>query len=510
VKNKRRRTIVILLIIFVVIGFFLRTYNISYGLPSVSHEEYVTLGRAWVGFHVNSYNPQWFNWPSLLFYIELFLLKLLCLFGYCDWTPFVQAVRGLQAIIGTLTIPLVYLIGSKLFTRRAGIIASFLAVFFHVHVLYSHIARPEVLVSFFFLLVILLSIRLLQTGKIRYYVLSLIVVGFAISVKYNGVFSLGVPLIAYILSPQIPRRTVSKILHYTILIIVPLLVFVFTNPYSVIEHGRFFEGIQYQADRISYSLSTQFVKTGAVFIDSTGWVGFVLSLFGVGMLIRKHNKYDIFFIACFISSLLLVFIWNPSSRLLLTSMFLLLMLVAGLIDKVFTRLFRMISAKWTLSISLIIIGIVAAYPVWRCLLLLRELSRTSVSDTVMLWVQDNIPAGSSIYWGYEATAPFFTNKGIPRYRLTGDMDPDQQFSSFAAFANENYDFVILTEQHRSYTLPEQPDEYRFYAQLFNSAIVHAFPWDRTDDKASSSPYSQVFRSNDQLRGTIYIYKIIKQ
>lgn len=76
-------------------------------------------------------------------------------------------LRFLSALFGTLTIPVIYLIGRDVCGRLGGVVAAALLTFSTVHVYYSQEARAYVTVLFFFSLAILFYLYALKRNKLQ-------------------------------------------------------------------------------------------------------------------------------------------------------------------------------------------------------------------------------------------------------------------------------------------------------------------------------------------------------
>lgn len=158
-----------LLIGLTVIGFFLRFYNLTFN--SIWLDEAATynfannsLAEIWNITAQGEYNPPLFHW------IEHFML---C-FGNNEVT-----LRFIPALLGSLTIPLFYILGKEFFDRNAGIIAAAALTFAQFHILYSQDARAYTTVLFFFSIALIFYMKALKTNEIRAWILSGIFSGLA-------------------------------------------------------------------------------------------------------------------------------------------------------------------------------------------------------------------------------------------------------------------------------------------------------------------------------------------
>lgn len=74
-------------------------------------------------------------------------------------------LRGISVIIGTLTIPAIYLLGRWVFSRRVGLLSAFLLTFYLPHIHYSRLAMNNIADPLLGVMSIVLVWRGLQTGS---------------------------------------------------------------------------------------------------------------------------------------------------------------------------------------------------------------------------------------------------------------------------------------------------------------------------------------------------------
>lgn len=183
-------------------GLALRLWKLSYGLPHIifsdeGHHIYWALNMGGGDF-----NPHQFVHPTFFFYLCFAADCLYTLWGLAtglfdragdawrlyknDPTVFYLIGRLWSVFFGTLTIPLVYFTGKRIFNATVGFWAALFVAFSLLHVQYSQIAYLDVPLTFFILLSFFLAYLGFENGRVRYFVLSGIAGGLATSVKYNG------------------------------------------------------------------------------------------------------------------------------------------------------------------------------------------------------------------------------------------------------------------------------------------------------------------------------------
>jgi 4-amino-4-deoxy-L-arabinose transferase-like glycosyltransferase len=179
VSHSRYIQILLFLTIF---GLFLRFYNL--GFNSLWLDEATTLNWSKLGFIeiwnislTADFHPPLFHW------IEHIML----IFGQSEFI-----LRAVPALMGTLTIPVFYLIGKEFHNRDVGIITAALLTVSYFGIYYSQEAYSYSMVLFVFSLVILFYFLALRTDNFTYWVIFGIISAAAFWTHYYVFVGLGV------------------------------------------------------------------------------------------------------------------------------------------------------------------------------------------------------------------------------------------------------------------------------------------------------------------------------
>lgn len=194
-------------------GLALRVRGLDFGLPNLQcRPDETTVVNVALGIAAGDPNPHFFNYPSLHLYLLAFLdglwylsARVLGLFSgradleqlvLTDPSPLYLLARSLTAVLGTVSIGLVYLIGRRLADNRVGILAAgFLAVAF-LHVRDSHFATVDVPATFHLLIAWSLLLRYVSGGQRTVLAGAAAFFGLAASTKYNLGLFVGAALVA--------------------------------------------------------------------------------------------------------------------------------------------------------------------------------------------------------------------------------------------------------------------------------------------------------------------------
>jgi len=272
--------------LIILAALLLRIIGLDYGFPQLLHPDETTSVRRALIFYRDGFNPHWFSMPTFYLYLLHGLYRLLPGLGLIGGDP--SAVprppevrlacyliaRWISAILGTVTVAMVYLTGKKLYSRRTGLGAAFLLAGLPAHVLLSHYGTVDVPVTCFISVSFFFSALVLKKRKWGHYLGAGFFAGLAAGTKYNGVFALfpliGAHLIGRRDKPFL-RRFVDPRLFTAVLLAAA--VFLAATPYLLTNLERFGSDLRAQSDYlIRYGHGPIFISTGPGFIYQAGYV----------------------------------------------------------------------------------------------------------------------------------------------------------------------------------------------------------------------------------------------
>jgi hypothetical protein len=162
----------------------IRLVGIQYGLPFgnlLNPDEQSIVPRAWKLVHGGGGDPHWFDYPTLLLYVN-------APFQAWQGEPSYLTARIVGVVLATAAIAAAWWLGRRAFgTGSAGVVAAAAVAVCTIHVDYSHAAVTDVPLT----LGVAASLALLVSGRLE---LAGIAIGLAMGFKYPGVFLL-VPLV---------------------------------------------------------------------------------------------------------------------------------------------------------------------------------------------------------------------------------------------------------------------------------------------------------------------------
>jgi 4-amino-4-deoxy-L-arabinose transferase-like glycosyltransferase len=161
----------------------LRSIGIQYGLPFgnlLNPDEQSIVPRAWKLVHGGGGDPHWFDYPTLLMYVNA---------PFQAWQdePSYLTARIVGVVIALAAIAAAWWLGRRAFGTSAGVVAAAVTAVCTVHVAYSRVAVTDVPLT----LGVAVALALMVRGRLE---LAGLAVGLATGFKYPGVFLL-VPLV---------------------------------------------------------------------------------------------------------------------------------------------------------------------------------------------------------------------------------------------------------------------------------------------------------------------------
>ncbi len=247
----------------------LRLWGINFGLPALYRpDEDVVVGRAMGIFH-GILDPHFADWPHLYFYVAAAWLAPFRLIGLVqDPASGYLWVRILDALLGSLTVLLVFEFGRRAYGWLAGFLgASALAVAF-LHVRDSHFATLDIPVTLACVATLYIAYRTIQSRGVRPLLLNGISLGVAASLKYNGALVFAGIAAAQTLRARTERTRWSRILTRLVVIgAVGVATLALTSPFLVLDPGMTQHGVSYI-----------FTHLGRATAPAIGWVQLSLAL----------------------------------------------------------------------------------------------------------------------------------------------------------------------------------------------------------------------------------------
>lgn len=460
-----------LLLIILVLALFVRLWGIDHGLPFIYHPDEPALVRSAYGLRFGNLNPGHFDWPHFHFYFCLLIfegfIKLRALVQLLHLRPAVESgipllwqdpaifyflARLVAASMGTATVGLTYLIGKRLFDRRVGLLAALFLAVSPLHVDQSHYALLDVPLTFWVALSFYFSILVMESGRLRHYLLAGLLAGFSASTKYNGALVVLAIVAAHLLrrSSEI-KKAGAGVRRFLLAIIydwwklvlagaVSILGFLIGTPYALLDRKTFL----FKEDARGFLWQLQGMKSHVGAEALNGWwfhfsdslknglgLGIlILVVLGVVLVLIRRQRAQLFLLLFPVLYFLYVGSWRVVySRFMIPILPMLCILAVLPVGYVWQKLTRRSGRVWFWGTI-----VLTAFTVGSLLPSLRQviygdrlLGQTDTRTVAKVWIDENIPDKSKIaedtIYGYFLD-PFY----LPSLRISRGMDdPEKGF-----------------------------------------------------------------------------------
>jgi 4-amino-4-deoxy-L-arabinose transferase-like glycosyltransferase len=393
------------------VGAALRFWNINTGLPyRVGPDEPVIAERAIQIMRTGDFNPRFFDYPGLYIYLQLLVASVVYIRGAFEgtWRSVSQFqpehlfawTRLLNAAIGTLTIPLVYM-AAKRWGRGVALWAPLLFALSPNHIGSSHFALTDVPVTFFVAATLVASLRAVESGRAIWFAAAGAGVGLAAATKYNGAYALMLPVIA---AGFTRVRFPLRVSYAAAAILVSIFTFLAAAPYTVLDLPAFLNAFGALSQ---YYRPRPFVEGGAIYAGhmrvAMGWTGFLLVAAGfILVTVRAWQRRDWAKWAVLVVFPLFYF-HSVATKQLIFARYLLPMLpfvfisMAVSLVEIVRWLCRLNQPNWIRRLATGAVCGIAMFPLVRAgTAWPREYGRRTTHDIAYDRIQEVIPAGSGV------------------------------------------------------------------------------------------------------------------
>jgi len=333
------------------IGAVLRFYNLGYN--SLWLDEAVSINWSRPGFleiwniaRTIDFHPPLFHW----------ITHIVMMFGQTE-----PILRFIPALLGVLTIPLVYLLGKEMENNDVGIIAATFLTTSYFAIYYSQEAYSYSIVMFVFTAVLLMYFIAHRTNELRHWVLFGVLSAVAFWLHYYVILGIFVVYFHGFYISKIHKEfdkinNLFAALGTTILLSIPLL-YILVDRYTALSHAAPTYGT------LGYALAIQLFIWFSGFNLILAILFFILVLGGIAILFKYDRSKGIFAVLfVFLPILMSVIIsskitMNPRYLIYILPMYFILIATwyPWLVMKISDRLMNRLSG--TVLLSMIIVTI---------------------------------------------------------------------------------------------------------------------------------------------------------
>lgn len=514
----RKKLFFLILTVIILAGIFLRFYNLNWDQGNFFHPDERNIANAVTRIvFFEQLNPQFFAYGSLPIYLYRATGDFLTLVTKNpDWTsqwPLINLIgRFYSALFASLSLILIFLLAKKIFNKKVGFLAVFIAAFSPSLIQTAHFGVTESMMVFWSLLIALVSFELFSKKEnlMTYFKIGLLW-GASLATKMAGLSFLIIPLTAHLLTV----KKLKKQFNFLLIPLIAFLIFTIFSPYAFLSWGKFLESMNYENGvvlgklRVVYTL--QFTNTLPYLFQAKNiiWqmgpvaLSAVLSLFVLLFVgLKKRNKKILTLLVFPIAYFLYVGYWYTKFVRYMVPILPFLAIMAGWgLDKLIikTKTFGKIIAFIFLTVTLF----------WG-LAFFNVYLQTSTRITASQWIYQNIKPNSKIlteHWddGLPVTLKD-KNPSIFQIDQLTIYEPDNEEKiNYYAQALADSDYLIINSRRLYGTLMFLPEKYPltsyYYQLLFSGQLGY-------NKVAQFSVYPQLLGltiNDDQAEESFQVY-----
>ncbi len=480
-----------ILFIIILSALILRLWGIDFGLPFQFHQDEPIVVNHALAYGTGDLNPHFFIIPPfcsyLLFACYGFFFLIGKFFGifssagdfaikfFTDPTIFYLIARIVLGVIpGTLLIWLSYLVYKRLFGKEGSLYVAACMAFIFLCVINGHYAYSDNLLVLFILLTYLLLYRMIKKPLLSNYVFSGMLIGLAISTKYNAVLLLGSLFSAHyriIADGSQHKKRIIMDKRLWVGIFASICAFIITNPFSVLDYKFFLESVTGRI-RNSYigwlhHLQYSFAEGIGTWLLIAGLVGIIF------IFIKKRKTEAILFLSFpFLFYLHLVIRSQRYSRYALPIIPFLIMSAAFLVFKVLMPMAKKRLSRFIIVCLSVIIVIPTAVKSIKADILF---SKTDTRILCSNWIEENISVNTKIAVDHTFFRPPIRQTEEQIYQKYNVLEMQKELKSAKVKKLEFLTKAAEIEDAKTYTVFFLSDKAKQQGQFFST--VPAIPYD---------------------------------
>jgi 4-amino-4-deoxy-L-arabinose transferase-like glycosyltransferase len=482
----------------------LRLWGIAWGAPFIYHaDEHYVLHRALDVVREHDLNPHWFQYPTLLIYVQALLILILQPFVYAPLTtnaalngigpwdalpeqwPFVLAGRLLVALMGVVGVVLLAQAGRRWHSTATGASAALLLAVLPLYVDSAHYLTTDVPAVMLIAATVWASLRA-HPERMRAWFIAGACAGLAAGTKYTAGFVVLVPLVIASDLRQ-PNASLRRLMYVGAGVVAAFLI---VCPYSLLDLENFLRGLDEQRqnyhagstpDHAWYWYLTYLwqyeLQPGAA----------AAALVGVGFALHRGRRTDIALLVaplCYFA-VVATFPSRPERNILPLLPFACLFAGRGIVEIGTRVLPARVAGAVIAVIAMVALGL-AWPPLGEAMRMNRERARPDTRSLAWQWVQTNLPAGTCV-----VREEYTPQLSAVNYRVVYIWSLAQR--PYSWYLGQGCDHVIASSHiyNRVYNPPfiGGSTAAEFYHVLFTVPVVAEF----TPGADSTGPTIRIFK-----------------
>ncbi len=472
------------MIALTLIGAFFRFYNLNWDKGFIFHPDEENIANSVSQIKLFSQlNPHFFAYGGFSIYLyKIFAVFISFLTGNNSWQYSLSKIiligRYFSAFFSTLTIIFIYALSAKLFSRRVGLLAAFLSAFTVGFIQQAHFATTESLLIMLSVLLCFLSLRLLETSALKYYIYCAVILGISIAVKITGLSFAVFPFLAHFLSLRLGHKNILKRANYLLIFIVlTVIVSIFFSPFSILDWRDFIASLKYESSvatgliKVFYTLQFKGTDIYLFQLKNFFWQMGIFSIVGIigfiylvyKAIIFRNKRYSLF-----LSFPLIYFLYVGSwyakfIRYMVPVIPFLIITGVYILDLFYRR---------NKKVGLFLIILICTLTLFWAMAFFSIYQRPQTRIEASKWIYKNIKPGARILtekWDYilpislgNAVPAIYNNTAFDMYSLQ-DKQKDKMFAEQLS----KTDYIVLSSRRVYKTLMRLTKDYPFASRYYN-------------------------------------------
>jgi len=484
-----------ILLFCILVGFFLRVYNFNWDQGLLFHPDERNISNAVTKIHFFSQlNPGFFAYGGFSIYLYRATCDILVLLTkdsswVNDWGKIDDIGRIFSALFFTFTNLSLFFLAKKIFSKTTALLSCFFYIFTVALIQNAHYATTESSITFFGVLLCLLSVIWLEKPTILKSILLGIIYGISLATKTSAALIIIFPTFAILIfilkHRKLPKKILSLTSYILLFAISSVLFFLLLSPYTVLDFKDFSASMNYEGGVVTGSLPVvytyQFNGTVPYLFQIVNFIwqlGPPLTIFAViGFILivleplkKKEARKIIFWIFPLIY-FLYVGSWHTKFLRYMVPIVPFLIISGSYLLFLIQKLFR-IFGNILISLTLIttVIWAISFFTIYT-----RPQTRISAS----YWFYQNAKIGSRVLteaWddGLPVTVGNFNPSAYPSKQLDMYSPDGPQKIIYLSTMLSNADYIILNSRRLYGTLIRLIDQYpitsKYYKLLFTGKL----------------------------------------
>ena len=404
----------IVLLVILVVAAAARLWSLDAGVPfAVGIDEPQIVDRALRILRTGDWNPHLFDYPTLVIYVHAAIDILRFLWGAVngEWNSLdgfsIAAVystgRTVAALIGVVTVWMIYRIGDALGSRSVGLLAAAQLAVSPMHVRESRYILTDAPMTALVTLAMWLTVRAMRLSTARAYAWAGAACGLAAAAKYTGGVSIVAVLVAWAIAE---RGTPRRGLKLAAAVAAACGAFIAAAPYTVLDMPAFLDGFAAQFARFASPAAANADPAWRLYLKhlSPPSARFVVPLALAGMAVllwRPSTRRPATPLVAFTLAFFYVLASHSHvfGRYALPLVPVLLLFASVLVLEVLSALRRIPAVRqrgWEPVLAGVVLALVLWRPAEQAVRWLDQQKRADTREVATEWLRTNAPPGSRV------------------------------------------------------------------------------------------------------------------